>query len=85
MYGMRATSPAKIREANRFLMCGIAALLGDLPFEQVDASLRAMVDAQVHQGADASGTVLISTGRANVSWEVVAWRSRIFRPLGISP
>jgi asparagine synthase (glutamine-hydrolysing) len=47
-------------------MCGIAALLGDLPLEQVDTSLRAMVDAQVHRGPDDSGTVLISMGRANL-------------------
>ena len=44
-------------------MCGIAALLGDLPSDQIEASLRAMLDAQAHRGPDDTGSVLISTGR----------------------
>ena len=45
-------------------MCGIAALLGDLPSDQIETSLRAMLDAQAHRGPDDSGSVLISTGGA---------------------
>ena len=44
-------------------MCGIAAVLGDLPFEQVEGSLRAMLDAQHHRGPDDSGSIVISTGK----------------------
>jgi asparagine synthase (glutamine-hydrolysing) len=66
-------------------MCGIAALLGDLPFEQVDASLRAMVDAQVHRGPDAGGTVLISAGRANVGLGSRRLAIQDISPLGHQP
>src|SRR5690348_13684318 len=45
-------------------MCGIAAVLGDLPSDQIEASLCAMLDAQAHRGPDDSGSVLISTGAA---------------------
>ena len=45
-------------------MCGIAAVLGDLPSDQVETSLCAMLDAQAHRGPDDSGSVLISTGAA---------------------
>lgn len=48
------------------LMCGIAALLGDLPSEQIEASLRAMLDAQAHRGPDDSGSILIATGQATL-------------------
>lgn len=44
-------------------MCGIAAILGDLPYEQVKVSLRAMLEAQLHRGPDDGGSVVISTGR----------------------
>src|SRR5436309_4561250 len=66
-------------------MCGIAALLGDLSLDQVDASLRAMVDAQVHRGPDASGTVLISTGRANVGLGSRRLAIQDISPLGHQP
>ncbi|HEX6823571.1 MAG TPA: asparagine synthase (glutamine-hydrolyzing) [Candidatus Sulfotelmatobacter sp.] len=45
-------------------MCGIAALLGDLPSDQIETWLRGMLDAQAHRGPDDSGSVLISTGGA---------------------
>lgn len=45
-------------------MCGIAALLGDLPSEQIETSLRAMLDAQAHRGPDDAGLALIATGSA---------------------
>lgn len=43
-------------------MCGIAAILGELPSERVEVGLRAMLDAQFHRGPDDGGSVLISTG-----------------------
>ena len=45
-------------------MCGIAAILGDLPSDRVEVSLRAMLDAQFHRGPDDVGSAVISTGRA---------------------
>ena len=45
-------------------MCGIAALLGDLPSDQIETSLRGMLDAQAHRGPDDTGSVLIPTGGA---------------------
>jgi asparagine synthase (glutamine-hydrolysing) len=45
-------------------MCGIAAILGVLPADQVDASLRAMLDAQVHRGPDDEGSVVVPVGRS---------------------
>src|SRR6266702_4510669 len=45
-------------------MCGIAALLGDLPSGQVETSLRAMLDAQFHRGPDDGGSVVIPMGKA---------------------
>src|SRR5258708_11601256 len=45
-------------------MCGIAAILGDLPSDRVEVSLRAMLNAQFHRGRDDSGSVVMSTGRA---------------------
>ena len=44
-------------------MCGIAAILGDLPTDRVEVSLRAMLDAQFHRGPDDGGSVVISTGQ----------------------
>ena len=43
-------------------MCGIAALLGDMPSGQVEIALSAMLDAQFHRGPDDGGSVVISTG-----------------------
>jgi len=45
-------------------MCGIAAILGDLPPDRVEVSLRAMLDAQFHRGPDDVGSAVISTGPA---------------------
>jgi asparagine synthase (glutamine-hydrolysing) len=45
-------------------MCGIAALLGDMPSGQVEIALSAMLDAQFHRGPDDGGSVVISTGKA---------------------
>src|ERR1700756_2801703 len=44
-------------------MCGIAAILGDLPTDRVEVSLRGMLDAQFHRGPDDGGSVVTSTGQ----------------------
>jgi asparagine synthase (glutamine-hydrolysing) len=45
-------------------MCGIAAILGEIPANRVERSLRAMLDAQVHRGPDDDGRVVISVGQS---------------------
>jgi asparagine synthetase B (glutamine-hydrolysing) len=45
-------------------MCGIAAILGAIPTEQVEVSLRDMLDAQFHRGLDDGGLVVIPTIRS---------------------
>jgi asparagine synthase (glutamine-hydrolysing) len=42
-------------------MCGIAAILGAIPSRQVELSLRAMLDAQLHRGPDDGGWVVVPT------------------------
>jgi len=45
-------------------MCGIAAVVGDLPSDQIEMSLRAMLDAQFHRGPDDGGSTVISIGKS---------------------
>src|ERR1035441_9695910 len=45
-------------------MCGIAAILGGIPADRVELSLRAMLDAQAHRGPDDAGWVVISVGQS---------------------
>src|ERR1017187_3866141 len=45
-------------------MCGIAAILGGIPADRVELSLRAMLDAQAHRGPDDAGWVVISAGQS---------------------
>src|ERR1700730_1195504 len=45
-------------------MCGIAAILGATPADQVEVSLRAMLDAQLHRGPDDSGWVVVPMTRS---------------------
>src|SRR5713101_564826 len=45
-------------------MCGIAAILGAIPAEQVEVSLRAMLDAQLHRGPDDGGWVVVPTAQS---------------------
>ncbi len=70
-------------------MCGIAAILGDLPSDRVEMSLRAMLDAQFHRGPDDGGSVVISTGQAvlglrpqrhrSIASRIPALGARVFR------
>jgi asparagine synthase (glutamine-hydrolysing) len=45
-------------------MCGIAAILGATPADQVEVSLRAMLDAQRHRGPDDSGRAVVPMTRS---------------------
>jgi asparagine synthase (glutamine-hydrolysing) len=66
-------------------MCGIAALLGDLPADQIETSLRGMLDAQAHRGPDDSGSVLISTGGAMLGLGNRRLAIQDISPLGHQP
>jgi asparagine synthase (glutamine-hydrolysing) len=66
-------------------MCGIAALLGDLPSDQIETGLRGMLDAQAHRGPDDSGTVLISTGGALLGMGNRRLAIQDISPLGHQP
>ena len=69
---------------NRHRMCGIAALLGGLPPEQIEASLLAMLEAQVHRGPDDVGSTLISSGTQPLAWEIAVSPFRMSLPLAIN-
>lgn len=66
-------------------MCGIAALLGDLPSDQIETSLRRMLDAQAHRGPDDSGSVLISTDGAMLGLGNRRLAIQDISPLGHQP
>ena len=66
-------------------MCGIAVLLGDLPSNQIDASLRAMLDAQVHRGPDDCGLTLIQTGKGYLGLGNRRLAIQDISPLGHQP
>src|SRR5947208_8804188 len=73
------------RERIHSRMCGIAALLGDLPSDQIETSLRGMLDAQAHRGPDDSGSVLISTGGAMLGLGNRRLAIQDISPLGHQP
>jgi asparagine synthase (glutamine-hydrolysing) len=66
-------------------MCGIAALLGGLPPEQIEASLLAMLEAQVHRGPDDVGSTLISSGNATIGLGNRRLAIQDVSPLGHQP
>src|SRR5438045_6059517 len=66
-------------------MCGIAALLGGLPPEQIEASLLAMLEAQVHRGPDDVGSTLISSGNATLGLGNRRLAIQDISPLGHQP
>src|SRR5215469_13540536 len=45
-------------------MCGIAVILGLLPSDHVESSLRAMLDAQLHRGPDDGGWAVVRTAQS---------------------
>ncbi len=66
-------------------MCGIAAVLGDLPSDQIETSLRGMLGAQAHRGPDDSGSVLIATGGAMLGLGSRRLAIQDISPLGHQP
>jgi asparagine synthase (glutamine-hydrolysing) len=78
-----AVSPKQKRIHSR--MCGIAALLGDLPSDQIESSLSGMLDAQAHRGPDDSGSVVISTGGAMLGLGNRRLAIQDISPLGHQP
>jgi asparagine synthase (glutamine-hydrolysing) len=66
-------------------MCGIAAILSDLPSDRVEVSLRAMLDAQFHRGPDDGGAVVISTGQAALGLGNRRLAIQDISPLGRQP
>src|SRR5712671_4972714 len=66
-------------------MCGIAAILGDLPSDRVEVSLRAMLNAQFHRGPDDSGSVVMSTGGALLGLGNRRLAIQYVSPLGHQP
>lgn len=47
-------------------MCGIAGIIGPIPAERLEGSLRAMLSCQVHRGPDDGGVHLVETPRGIV-------------------
>lgn len=66
-------------------MCGIAALLGHLPSDQIRASLQGMLDAQAHRGPDDTGSVLIPIGQATLGLGNRRLAIQDLSPLGHQP
>src|SRR3974377_651257 len=66
-------------------MCGIAAILGDLPSDRVAVSLRAMLDAQYHRGPDDGGAVVVSQGQAGLGLGNRRLAIQDISPLGHQP
>jgi asparagine synthase (glutamine-hydrolysing) len=66
-------------------MCGIAAVLGGFPPEQIEASLLAMLEAQIHRGPDDAGSILISCGNATVGLGNRRLAIQDVSPLGHQP
>jgi asparagine synthase (glutamine-hydrolysing) len=66
-------------------MCGIAAILGEIPANQVELSLRAMLDTQVHRGPDDVGCIVISSGQSVVGLGNRRLAIQDISPLGHQP
>jgi len=66
-------------------MCGIAAILGEIPAERVKRSLRAMLDAQVHRGPDDDGWVVVSVGQSMLGIGTRRLAIQDVSPLGHQP
>ena len=66
-------------------MCGIAALLGGFPPEQIEASLLAMLEAQIHRGPDDAGSILIPCGNATIGLGNRRLAIQDVSPLGHQP
>ena len=66
-------------------MCGIAGIVGALSPDQVNESLRSMLDAQLHRGPDDGGSMVISVGDATVGLGNRRLAIQDLSPLGHQP
>jgi asparagine synthase (glutamine-hydrolysing) len=66
-------------------MCGIAGIVGALSSDQINGSLRSMLDAQLHRGPDDGGSAVISVGRAMVGLGNRRLAIQDLSPLGHQP
>jgi len=66
-------------------MCGIAGIVGALSSDQINGSLRSMLDAQLHRGPDDGGSTVISVGNAIVGLGNRRLAIQDLSPLGHQP
>lgn len=66
-------------------MCGIAAIIGAIPRDQVEASLRAMLDAQLHRGPDDGGSVVVPISGSSLGLGSRRLAIQDISPLGHQP
>jgi asparagine synthase (glutamine-hydrolysing) len=66
-------------------MCGIGVILGEIPAEKVEISLRAMLDAQRHRGPDDCGSVVVRTTQAVLGLGTRRLAIQDLSPLGHQP
>jgi asparagine synthase (glutamine-hydrolysing) len=66
-------------------MCGIAGIVGALSSDQMNRSLRSMLDAQLHRGPDDGGSTVMSVGKAMVGLGNRRLAIQDLSPLGHQP
>jgi asparagine synthase (glutamine-hydrolysing) len=66
-------------------MCGIAGIVGALSSDQINGSLRSMLDAQLHRGPDDGGSTVISVGKTMVGLGSRRLAIQDLSPLGHQP
>jgi len=66
-------------------MCGIAGIVGALSSDQMNRSLRSMLDAQLHRGPDDGGSTVMSVGEAMVGLGNRRLAIQDLSPLGHQP
>ena len=66
-------------------MCGIAAIVGAIPAKQVEVSLLAMLDAQIHRGPDDGGWIVVPTERSVLGLGTRRLAIQDISPLGRQP
>src|ERR1700682_3021101 len=66
-------------------MCGIAAILGTLPPERVELSLRAMLEAQIHRGPDDGGSMVVPAAQSTLGLGNRRLAIQDLSPLGHQP
>lgn len=66
-------------------MCGIAAILGTLPPERVELSLRGMLEAQLHRGPDDGGSMVVPAAQSTLGLGSRRLAIQDISPLGHQP